>query len=114
MKPHREILADLFHAQGMSFDVIAPRMGWKSPRSVSNKLRGRRDWSTGELERMCHIAGITLVQLAEMANDLHITKTPEALTAARIVDDLTPGVRESAMQYLKALQSKPRPPDLKK
>lgn len=83
-------------------------MGWKSPRSVSHKFRGNRDWATGELERMCKIAGITIVQLAEMSNDIHLTKTPEAVSAARIVDELPAAVRESAMQYLKNLVEPPK------
>lgn len=114
VKPHREILADLLRAQRLSYDAVAKRMGWKSPRSVSHKLRGTRDWATGELERMCKVAGITLVQLAEMSNDLHLTKTPEAISAARIVDELPAARREAALQYLKALQGSPSDPPAKK
>lgn len=114
VKPHREILADLFHAQRITLDVIAARMGWKSPRTVAHKLRGTRDWATGELERMCTIAGITIVQLAEMSNDLHLAKTQEALTAARIVDSLPEGSRERALQYLKALQGSQGPSEPQK
>lgn len=109
VKPHREILADLLRAKHLTNPMVAKRMGWKSPRSVAHKLRGTRDWATGELERMCKIAGITLVQLAEMSNDIHLTKTSEAVSAARMVDELSFADRERALQYLKGLQGDGKP-----
>lgn len=100
MKPHRAVLADLIKDKGLTRKFVATKMGWKSPRAVAHKLKGTRDWATGELEKMCEIIGITLLQLAEMSNDMHVTKTPEALTAARIIDQASPVERERMMQYL--------------
>lgn len=109
MKPHREILRDLYRAHGITLDAIAKRMGWRSPRTVAHKLHGARDWASGELERMCEIAGITLVQLAELSSDLQVTKTQEAVTVARLVDALPLADRERVLQYALGLQTPPAP-----
>lgn len=105
MRDHRSILRQLFKAKELSLADIAVRMGWKSPRTVAHKLNGDRDWATGELERMCEIAGITLVMLAEMADDITLARHPESVTAARLVDGLTSAQREAALQYLKSIAS---------
>ena len=102
MKPHRVVLAHLLKQQGITLQAVADVMGWKSPRAVAFKLKGERDWATGELEKMCKIVGITLIELAEMSNDVHVTRTPEAMTAARIMDNASPLERERMMQFLLA------------
>lgn len=104
VKPHREILRDLINARDLTLPEVAHRMGWRSPRAVAHKLKGDRDWASGELERMCEIVGITLIHLAEMSSDLRLTKTADALTAARIIDDATPAERERLMQSLLAYE----------
>ena len=102
VKPHRVVLAHLLKQQGITLQAVADVMGWKSPRAVAHKLKGERDWATGELEKMCKIVGITLIELAEMSNDVHVTRTPEAMTAARIMDNASPLERERMMQFLLA------------
>lgn len=103
MREHRRILASILKAQGLSHADIAKRMGWDSPSAVGNKLRGERDWKSGELERMCEIANLTVIQLAEMSDDLVLARHQETVTLARIVDELTPAQREQALQYVKSL-----------
>lgn len=106
MRDHRTILKQLFKAQGATLIAIAQEMGWKSPRTVAWKLSGKRDWSTGELEKMCEIAGITIVRLAEMADDLTLAKHAQTITVARIVDDLPLTAREAVLQYAQSIKDK--------
>lgn len=106
MREHRRILASILKAQDLSHADIAKRMGWDSPSAVGNKLRGERDWKSGELERMCEIAGITIIQLSEMSDDLVLTKHQETVTIARIADELSPAMREQALQYLKSISGR--------
>lgn len=106
MREHRRILASILKSRDLSHADIAKRMGWDSPSAVGNKLRGERDWKSGELERMCEIAGITIIQLSEMSDDLVLTKHHETVTIARIADELSPALREQALQYLKSIAGK--------
>lgn len=102
VKPHREVLKQLIaDSETLTYAKVASGMGWKSPRSVAHKLSGNRDWATGELERMCKIVGITMVQLAEKSNDLHITKTAEALTGAILLDELSEADRQEFVEALR-------------
>ena len=80
-------------------------MGWKSPATVGHKLRGRNDWNPGELERMCELAGMTVVMLAEQSDDLVLTRRPEALEAASIVDQMTPAQVEAVMHLLRSYRN---------
>ena len=74
---------------GLSQRVIADKMGWGSNSTVSQKLAGKRDWSEGELTRMCEIAGITVTWLAENSDDLVIAKHKTTTTIASVADLLT-------------------------
>lgn len=103
MREHRRILASILKSKDLSHADIAKRMGWKSASAVGNKLRGERDWNSGELARMCEIAGITILQLAEMSDDLMLAKNQDTVTIARIADELPPALREQALQYLKSI-----------
>lgn len=103
MRNHRRILATILKSKGLSHADIAKAMGWKSPSAVGNKLRGERDWSSGELEKMCQLAGITVVHLAEMSDDLVLTKHPESVAVARMTDELTLAQREQVLQYLRSI-----------
>ena len=42
-----------------------------------------------ELKRMCELAGVTLVELAGLSDDLKITKRAESAEAAAILDNMT-------------------------
>lgn len=102
VKPHREVLKQLIDDnKTLTYAKVAKRMGWKSSRSVAHKLKGSRDWKTGELERMCKIVGITMVQLAEQSSDMHVTKTPEALTGAILIDELSDADRAEVVKALR-------------
>lgn len=103
MREHREILQSIYTAKGLSHADVAKAMGFRSPATVGNKLRGERDWKTGELERMCEVAGITVVHLAEMSDDLVLTKHIESVTVARMTDDMTAAQRERMIQYAKSI-----------
>jgi len=104
MTGHRAILKELLQTEKLTLPAIAQKMGWESPRSVAHKLAGRRDWKAGELEKMCEIAGITLIQLAQQADDLVLAKHKESLDAAAIVDRLPPEKRPLALDMLKAIE----------
>lgn len=78
-------------------------MGWDSPGTVGNKLRGERDWKSGELERMCELAGTTIVTLSAMSDDLKVTKHPEAVEAAALVDGLPEEKRQAALSFLRSI-----------
>lgn len=90
MRPHLPILAALLKAKGLRQADVAKALGYDSPSAVGMMLRGERGMDRGVLERMCELAGITVVALAAMSDDLVLTKRPEAVEAAVIVDGLTP------------------------
>lgn len=90
----------------MSHAAIAKMMGWDSPGTVGHKLRGRNKWGPGELERMCEIAGMTLVMLAEQSDDLHLAKRRESVEAAAILDEISPEEVAAAMALLRAYRAK--------
>lgn len=89
MRSYLRILASALQKAGLSHRDIATAMGWKSPGAVGHKLRGIRPITHGELERMCELAGITLVDLAAASDDLRIVKKPKAAELASIGDGLS-------------------------
>ena len=104
MREHRRILASIFRDKNLTHAKIAKAMGWDSPSTVGNKLRGERDWATGELERMCEIAGITVIHLSELSDDLVLAKNKDSVTLARIADDMDPFERERLLQYARTIK----------
>ena len=106
VRNHRAILAAALKAKGLSHADIAKVMGWDSPGTVGHKLRGRNKWGPGELERMCELAGMTVVMLAEQSDDLHLARRPEAIEAAAIVDEIDPAEVAAAMALLRAYRAK--------
>ena len=106
MRSHRVILAKALKDNGLSHKAIAKAMGWKSAGSVGHKLSGRRDWSEGELARMCELAGMTIIELAAASNDMPgFSKRKGTAEGASILDDLTDAQFEAAMQMLRAMRS---------
>lgn len=89
MRPHLRILARLLKDKGLRQADIAKALGYDSPSAVGMMLRGERGMDRGALERMCELAGITIVALAAISDDLHLAKRPEAVETAAIVDDMT-------------------------
>lgn len=109
MRSHRAILAAALKAKGLSHAAIAKAMGWDSPGTAGHKLRGRNKWGPGELERMCELAGLTIVMLAEQSDDLVLTKRREAVEAAAIVDEMTDSELVLFMANIRAYRkSKPQ------
>lgn len=106
MRSHRTILAEALKAKGLTHKKVAALMGYKSPATVGHKLRGRNDWETGELAKMAELAGMSMVVLAEQSNDLHLTKRPESVEGAAILDELDPADLAVAMATLRAYRKK--------
>ena len=105
MRKHREILQSILTAKGLSHADVAKAMGYGSPSAVGNKLRGERDWKSGELARMCEIAGITIIALGEMSDDMMLAKHQGTITVARMTDEMTAAQREQMFQYAKQITS---------
>lgn len=106
VRSHRTILATALKAKGLSHAAIAKAMGWDSPATVGHKLRGRNKWGPGELERMCELAGMTVVMLAEQSDDLVLARRQEAIEAAAIIDEIDPAEVAAAMALLRAYRAK--------
>jgi transcriptional regulator with XRE-family HTH domain len=100
---YRDILQNLFTAQGKSHADIAKALGWDSPSTVGNKLRGERRTQLTELEAMAREAGITLVQLAALSDDLILADHSESVEAASIIDAWPEDKRQLAVQMLRAI-----------
>jgi transcriptional regulator with XRE-family HTH domain len=104
MASHRSVLADLLKDRGISHSKIALAMGWSTPSTAGNKLRGERDWKFGELETICELAGTTIAALAVRSDDLRITLFGESLEAAELIDTLpTKQKRETALKLLREI-----------
>lgn len=106
MRSHRTILAQALKAQGLTHKKVAALMGYKSPATVGHKLRGRNDWETGELAKMAEIAGMSLVVLAELSDDLHVARRPEAVEGAAILDEMDESDLGPIMAQLRAYRAK--------
>lgn len=106
MAGHRQVLAGKFKEIGATHRDIAIAMGWKSAGTVGHKLTGRRDWSEGELPKMCALAGISLLQLSELSDDMpgyyHRKDIAEAVD---ILDKLPEAEFHSIMIILRSLKS---------
>lgn len=106
VRKYRAILAAALKAKSMSHAKIAKAMGWDTPSTAGHKLRGRNDWKSGELERMCKLAGMTIVSLAAQSDDLVLTNRPEATEGAKILDEMPAADLPAVMAMLRAYQAK--------
>jgi transcriptional regulator with XRE-family HTH domain len=105
MRTYRSILKSKLREVGMTQKGIAARMGWASQGTVSFKLNGDRDWSEGELQRMCELAGVTVAWLAENSDDLVITKNKKSITIASKADGLTEAQRDLVLSLIESMNS---------
>jgi transcriptional regulator with XRE-family HTH domain len=105
VRQHLQILRNLLDEKGVKQKDIAKRLGLASPSAAGMKLRGERGMTREELRIMCEMAGITIVALAELSDDLHLAEYAESVEAASIVDELLPEDRAQAMLYLRHLRS---------
>jgi transcriptional regulator with XRE-family HTH domain len=102
MRSHLAILKTLLREKGLTQKDVAIALGYQSPSAVGMMLRGERAMAREVLEKACDLAGITLVALADMSNDLHLTQHAEAVEAAAILDDMTPEERAAVMPLLRS------------
>ena len=102
MRKHLDILSALLDERGLTQGEVAKRLGYKSASAVGMMLRGERGMSRDVLERMCELAGISLVSLAAQSDDLKVTKRAEALEAAKIIDELTEEQLAALMPLLRS------------
>ena len=102
MRAHLSILAALLKGKGLSQAEVANALGYKSQAMVSMMLRGVRPVGRQELELMCELAGVTVVSLAAMSDDLVLTKRPEALEGAAILDEIPAEQLAAVMGLLRA------------
>ena len=101
MRRHLPILARLLKDKGLRQADIAKALGYASPSAVGMMLRGERGMERGTLEAMCELAGITIVALAAMSDDLHLAKRPEAVEAAALIDGLDDEQAAAVMALLR-------------
>ena len=102
MRSYRHILKSALKAKGLNHVQIAKVMGWDSPATAGHKLRGRNEWRPGELERMCELAGVTIMSLAAQSDDLKLTKRKEAVEGAAILDELPQNQLDAVMAILRS------------
>lgn len=106
MKEHLDILAKLLATAGLRQSDIAEQLGYKSASAIGMMLRGERQLTRSDLERMCELAGTTIVGLAELSDDLILTKRREAVEGAAILDMLPEQELYAVMAVLRAFRSK--------
>ena len=107
VRSHLSILKDLLAARKVKQIEVAKALGYNSQSQVSMMLKGKRPVGRAELEKMCEMAGITLVALAEMSDDLKLTQRAEAIEAASIIDEVAAEELPALMQLLRAYRNKP-------
>ena len=105
MRNYRSILKSKLREAGLTQKQIATHMGWATQGAVSYKLNGIRDWSEGELQRMCELAGVTVAWLAENSDDLVITKNRKSITIATKADNLSDSQRDLVLSLIESMNS---------
>ena len=107
MRAHLSILSSILRKNGVSQSAVAKALGYKSQSMVSMMLRGERPVGKAELEQMCQLAGITIIALAEMSDDLVLTKRPESVEGAAILDEIPAEQLAAVMGLLRSYRSPP-------
>lgn len=102
MRSHLAILKSLLKEKNLTQEDVAKALGYKSASAVGMMLRGERAMARVVLEKTCELAGITLVALADMSDDLRLTQTADAVEGATIIDGMTPEERAAIMPLLRA------------
>lgn len=97
------ILAALLREKDISHADAAKALGWESPSTVGNKLRGERRMQVAELEAMAKLVGLTLVQLAARSDDLRLTEFEETARAADLFEGWPEDKRKAALAVLEAM-----------
>lgn len=102
MTQHLAILKKLLTDKKLTQGKIAKLLGYDSPSAVGMMLRGERSMSREVLEKLCDLAGVTVVSLAAMAGDLRVMNNPQAVEGAAILDDMTPEELAAIMPLLRS------------
>ena len=102
MRSHLAILKTMLKERKLTQHDVAKALGYKSASAVGMMLRGERPMARVVLDKTCELAGITLVALAAISDDLHIAQNLEAVEAAAILDDMTPADRAAIMPLLRS------------
>ena len=105
MRTYRSILKTKLQEAHLNQRQIAKAMGWSSAATVSLVLAGKRDWSEGELKRMCELAGVSILWLAANSDDLVIAEHKESVDIASISDTLSPEARQALLLLAKQMQN---------
>lgn len=99
------ILQALLRDKDISHADAAKALGWDSPSTVGNKLRGERRMQLAELEAMAKLAGVTLVQLAARSDDLKLAEFEETARAADLFESWPAEKRKAALAVLEAMDA---------
>lgn len=108
MRSHLAILKQMLKSKGFTQKDIAVRLGYESASAVGMMLRGERSMGRVELEKMCVLAGTTIVGLSALSDDLHVMKSDDAAEGAAILDEMTPQELAAILPLLRSYR-KPRP-----
>lgn len=103
MRTYRSILQEKLKESGLNQRQIAKAMGWANQATVSLRLSGKREWGENELQRMCELAGITIIWLAENSDDLVIADNKKAVTIAALADKLSESQRDAVLALIQQM-----------
>ena len=106
MRAHLAILKSLLKEKNLTQEDVAKALGYKSGSAIGMMLRGERAMARVVLEKTCELAGITLVALADMSDDLRLTQTLDAVEGAAIIDEMTPEERAAIMPLLRSYRNR--------
>jgi transcriptional regulator with XRE-family HTH domain len=106
MTDHLTILTQLFAAADLRQSDVAEKLGYKSASAIGMMLRGERQIARADLERLCNLAGTTIIGLAELSDDLKLSNRSESIEGAAILDSLPESEFQAAMAVLRAFRVK--------
>lgn len=104
-RQHKIILARLLKDAGYTHASAAKAIGYRSGSAVGMMLRGERELGIGDLKNLCDLAGVSVVTLGSMSDDLVLTTHPETAAIAKEVDSMGPGAREAVWALIRALKT---------
>lgn len=106
LRQHKVILARLLKEAGYSHAAAAKAIGFSSGSAVGMMLRGERGMGMEDLRKLCELAGVSVVTLASMSDDLVLTTSPETAELARELDGMTPEQRAAVRQMIAAIKGR--------
>lgn len=106
LRQHKVILARLLKEAGYSHASAAKAIGYASGSAVGMMLRSERGMGMDDLQKLCALAGVSVVTLASMSDDLVLTISPETAELARDLDGMTPDQRAAVRQMIAAIKGR--------